>query len=327
MSRLRCAVALLVLMVIAPQPAVASTPPEPVFKGVAIDGRYLFGDYPRFIVTQGDRLTLTVHAANVQYRREHLTSTGKWNAVTGWRTLSGTTYTASETFTWTNSDGQHTTARYALRDLSGRAITTTKPQQFRTAKVGYRPPPSTYKMWSLIGTHDRSWPARVNPCQPLTVRADLRGLTRGSEATAIKDIKTALDYLSTQMGIPMTYVGSATSDNTELGALSSANVTIVWGRNLGPTYRLIRGTAQIKGAWPLNARFYEIVKGKVVINPKHDTDWTLRQRVLRHELMHTLGAGHSENGSGLMTPYASSVTFGPGERILARVLGREAGCF
>lgn len=327
MSRLRRAVALLVLMVIAPQPAVASTPPEPVFKGVAIDGRYLFGDYPRFIVTQGDRLTLTVHAANVQYRREHLTSTGQWTPMTGWRTLSGTTYAASETFTWTNSDGQYTTARYALRDLSGRPVATTKPQQFRTAKVGYRPPPSTYKMWSLIGTNDRSWPARVNPCQPLTVRADLRGLTRGSEATAIKDIKTALDYLSTQMGIPMTYVGSATSDNTELGALSSADVTIVWGRDLGAEHDHHRGYAQIKTEWPANARFYEIAKGKVVINPRHDTAWTTRQRVLRHELMHTLGAGHSESKGSLMTPFASTITFGDGERILARVLGREAGCF
>lgn len=301
--------------------------------GAALGGEYLFGTSKPYYVLPGGKINVNLYAQNLRVQRQMATADSRgrlaWkNAGAEWNTpVAAVLY--PHTFTLSRSQTFPAHVRFRITPLFNvGAPFYTPAQKLRTYTRPYTPPKSSWKTWSLINTHSRSHPARINPCKTWTLRADMRGLRRGSKTTAVKDIRRALAYVASNTGLNIKYLGQTTSDDTMFGRMSrSANVTVVWGSGGYKKYGPFGATANFQTEPLMGAPFLRITKAKVVVNAQADNSSWYRQLVLRHELMHTIGAGHSVSGTGLMSSKVSSARFESGERYVAQVLGKRAGCY
>jgi len=166
---------------------------------------------------------------------------------------------------------------------------------------------------SVGGTYLVKWPCAK---KIVTVKADVR-LAPGSNKAALSEIKKQLRWISKVSGKNYKYVGSVKTD-TVFSNYTDADLTIRWGR-----YTNGLQAAMTHMTWQQR----ELVRGKIVMNARRLENFGLRRTrvVLRHELLHSMGVGHSHSLKDLMSPYQTKkLTLGHGDKVQVRRI--KAAC-
>lgn len=182
---------------------------------------------------------------------------------------------------------------------------------------------------ATTGSGDWNWGggnrarARWNSCAPITWSYQ----PAGGAYNALGDVQTAIARVSAKTGLRFQYTG-ATGGALTLGWATAGNDRQLAGGTAGYG-RYSATTARSGGV------HYRIFKGSVVL----DRQESLRPgfatsgnptwgQVITHEVLHTLGLGHSGGRTQLMYPVAtaSNHNFGSGDVAGMRAVGTAGGC-
>ena len=318
--------------------ASANTAVSPAYSGITVKGdrhqAYLGYASPKYYMVNGENLTFTILGQGLNYSIEYYdTSKLAWVPFLVGKTLDDGNKVTTRVFKWNQTHntayGNNLQKRASFSTYAKNWAYTTPTQVFYTSKLGYKVPAQHAGHWNLIMTSDNNFPARWNPCEYIDVRVDFRNLQRGTKAAAINDVKSNLAYLNSNTGMQFRYVGEVQSDE-DLTKLPAKGVDIFWTNNPKTSSKAMPGG---DGVPRYNAKYQSLNRGKVVVTVQQDTSTSARARVLRHELIHVLGANHTDLNGNIMGP-SNTVgveqkyyTFGTIDNEYAKVLGVTAGCY
>lgn len=299
------------------------------------------GTAPMYVVP-GESITMTVAGYRIAYRVEkYVPSSRTWTQLVagqnqGWVPQTAVTFTSPDPapqpgILRKSSDKPPTAAPVSqirvvsvASDGTGRVFTSPTQTLITTLPTSI-PASNTFSLWGLINTANRSQPSRWNPCQPIPVRIDPSSAR--SPKKSKRDAVKAINYIREATGLPLKFAGKAALDNNQM-SLPGYGIDIDWSNEgiNGPDHEAAGGAFANANYLP-NAPFQSISAAKIVINaPVEPGTVAARQHLLRHELMHAIGAAHPSGGSSILNDPLRNV-LGAGDAILAQVLGSPAGCF
>jgi len=178
---------------------------------------------------------------------------------------------------------------------------------------------------------------RWNPCQPILIEASFQGAPSFAKA----ELDAAITAIRSASGLDVRFVGTT----TERPTTTLAGRTTAYATGWAPI-RLTFATAAeapfassaavgygqaIPLLEPTSGR-YQYVMGQVILRPHGWTQGTASANplsiMLRHELGHVLGLGHVSSTKEIMTSAGngSARTWGPGDLVGWRTVGKPAGC-
>ncbi|WP_157559096.1 matrixin family metalloprotease [Nocardioides sp. Soil774] len=211
-----------------------------------------------------------------------------------------------------------------------------------TAAVSGESTASVAPSWALPGDPNAysflgGTRARWNPCAPIRVKVNY---AQAPLASTRAHVEQALAHVRAASGLAFTITGDTNAYAWPApgypGADAETDLLISFGTQVNTTAAVTGGTIGMGGptyyttsdsAGPVGL----ITKGQVFVdvNPAEATitDAVLAN-VLRHEIAHAVGAGHSQDSTQVMYPMVTpATTFGAGDfTVLNRYLGRAAGC-
>ena len=179
--------------------------------------------------------------------------------------------------------------------------------------------------------------ARWNPCAPIRVKVNYAQAPLASTRTHVEQ---ALAHVRAATGLAFSIIGDTNAYAWPApgyaGADAETDLLISFGTQANTTAAVTGGTIGMGGASYYTASDAAgpvglITKGQVFVdvNPAEATitDAVL-DNVLRHEIGHAVGAGHSPDSAQVMYPMVTpATTFGAGDfTVLNRYLGRASGC-
>jgi hypothetical protein len=163
---------------------------------------------------------------------------------------------------------------------------------------------------SVGGTYLVRWPCEQHV---VTVLVDTRRAP-GSNAAAARAIRRELRWATAVSDVTYRYVGT-TRTGTRFDDYGPADLVISWA-----AYRRGSELAYTHMSW--TAR--RLVAGKITMNAGKLRPASLKARqVLRHELAHSMGLGHSHDPRDLMYPRkVDQLGLGHGDRVQLRRIAR-----
>jgi hypothetical protein len=179
--------------------------------------------------------------------------------------------------------------------------------------------------------------ARWNPCAPIRVKVNYAQQpltnTRAHVEQALAHVRAASGLSFVIVGDTNAYAWPAAG---HAGADAETDLLISFGTQANTTVPIAGSVLGMGGPTYYNTTDYAgavglITKGQVIIdvNPAEHrfTDATLAN-VLRHEIGHAVGMGHTPDAAQIMYPMVTpNLTFGAGDYTnLSQHLGRAAGC-
>jgi hypothetical protein len=162
-----------------------------------------------------------------------------------------------------------------------------------------------------------SYIVRWNPCEVIQWSADVRHAP-GSNVRALAEIKRQVAFISQASGLKFEYVGAVKSGPTT-DAYSTSDLTITWA-----TYTSGGSVGRTMAHWDNR----EINKAKVVLNTRLFRSERYTRFVIKHELLHSIGVGHSHDKRDIMYGAHGNglLRLGAGDKVALQHVGAKAGC-
>jgi len=315
-ARMTLALFLLAVLGVVLSPPSPSSAASSVSVKLAVGSADLTGWWPNtYWVTAGTPVAAVVTGSEVRVELQRRTPLGLWVKV------AVKTFTTLETTRLEVPLDQRVTRPVQTQmwriTVQAGSFRGTLPQNFRVIGRPVASPTDALQTRAVSLAANR-WD-RFNPCTPITWAMDVRRSPYGALVSA-QTVHYVINTLRAKTGLNFVYRGYV-AHSGDPSVRSPYRLTIVWAKNS------LAGEATSDLSVKRGMAFLGISKGTAVVSTAK-LPLAKTRVILFHEVMHVLGAGHSQSSADMMYPVAvGQSSFGAGDLEVLKQLGAKNTCF